>query len=245
MTGGLFVTLDGPGGVGKSTLTGALAAVLRESGLVVHETREPTDAPLGNLARHGTDTYRGRTMAHLIAADRYQHLETEIRPALARGEIVVCDRYIASSLVLQVMDGLDRDLVWQLNESADLPDLAVFVTGHPDVIADRLTARGAHSRYERQPGSTRVEYGLFADAATFLTDRGVNVLELDATATDPETLARIVAGEVLALRSRKPHDAGSADVQPQQPVQGAGGAAALVSGVPAGTRLGADGDGTE
>jgi dTMP kinase len=211
----------------------------------VYETREPTDTPLGKLARHGTDTYRGRAMAHLIAADRYQHLEMEIRPALARGEIVVCDRYVASSLVLQALDGLDRDLVWQLNEAAELPDLAVFVTGHPDVLEDRLSARGAHSRYERQPGSSHVECGLFADAATFLTERGVDVLALDATATDPETLARIVAGEILALRSKKPHDAGSADVQPQQSVQAAGGAAAFVSGLPAGTRPGAHRDSSE
>lgn len=243
MTGpGVFVTLDGPGGVGKSTLTGALAVRLADLGLTAYETREPTDTPLGNLARYGTDRFHGRAMAHLIAADRYQHLDEQIRPALARGDVVVCDRYVASSLVLQVMDGMDRGTVWQLNEAADLPDLAVFITGHPDVIASRLAARGAHSRYEREPGSSHTEHKLFAEAATFLTERGVQILELDSTATNPDTLARTVAGEIAALQSRGPHDRGRADVQSQQSLSGAGGASAFVSGLPAGAGPRADGD---
>ncbi|MFI2434602.1 dTMP kinase [Streptomyces sp. NPDC018693] len=240
----MLVTVEGPGGVGKSTVTAALVAVLREEfGAKVCATREPTDTPLGTIARQGTDLYRGRAMAHLIAADRYQHLEEQIRPAMERGEIVVCDRYVASSLVLQVMDGVDRETVWQMNEAADPPDLAVFLTAHPDVIAYRLACRGAHSRYEREPGSSLTEYGLFAEAAKFLADRGVPVVELDATATDPDTLARGIAGDVLTMRSQKSHDPGRAHVQSQQPIPGASGATALVPGLSAGTRPGPDGDG--
>lgn len=240
----MLVTVDGPGGVGKSTVTTALVAVLQEEfGVAVCATREPTDTPLGTIARHGTDLYRGRAMAHLIAADRYHHLDEHIRPAIRRGEIVVCDRYIASSLVLQVMDGVDRDAVWEMNEDADRPDLAVLLTAHPDVIADRLARRGAHSRYERVPGSSHTEYGLFAEAATFLTEHAVTVVELDATGTDPATLARIIAGDVLTMWSSKPHVPASADVQPQQPIPGAGRASALVSGLPAGAGPRTDGDG--
>lgn len=239
---GMLITLEGPGGIGKSTTTAVLASVLRDSGLTVCVTREPTDTPLGTIARQGTDTFRGRAMAHLIAADRYQHLDEQIRPAMLRGEIVVCDRYVASSLVLQVLDGLDRDTVWQMNEAADRPDLAVFLTARPDVISSRLAHRGPHSRYEREPGSTAKEHRLFIEAATFLKDQGVEVLELDATATDPDTLARLIAGEVLALRSNKPHDAGCAHVQPQQPLPGTSGATALLPGVPAGTGPRADRD---
>lgn len=199
---GVFVTVDGPGGVGKSTVTAAVAAQLRELRYEVHATREPTDTPLGNLARHGTDTYQGITMAHLIAADRHQHLEVEIRPALARGEIVLCDRYLASSLVLQGIDGLSTDTVWEINSHADRPDLSVILTGDPNVIACRLHDRGTHSRYERLTDSSRSEAARFTEAAQHLTAAGMHTLLLDVTTTPPDALARSITAHITALRTR-------------------------------------------
>lgn len=201
---GLFVTVDGPGGVGKSTVTAAVAEQLKALNVVVHATREPTDTPLGNLARHGTDTYRGLAMAHLIAADRHQHLTTEIRPALARGTVVVCDRYIASSLVLQRIDGLTIDTVWEINQHTDAPHLCVILTAHPDTIADRLAGRGTHSRYERLPDSSRTEAAFYAEAANFLNAAGFQTLVLDATDSAPEELARTITTTVTALRKGTP-----------------------------------------
>jgi dTMP kinase len=242
--GGVFVTLDGPGGVGKSSVKNAVAEQLRAQGRAVHATREPTDTTLGNLARYGTQQYQGMTMACLIAADRYQHLVKEVRPALERGEIVVCDRYIASSLVLQGIDGVPNEVVWDLNRHADLPGLMVFLTAHPDVIADRLARRGPHSRYEQLPGSSMIEFGLYAEAATFLGDRGAHVLHLDTTAADMESLARTIAGEIMGMQTRGRLD-GCADVQPQQPLPAAGGAPAGLADGPPGARAGAHGDGTQ
>ncbi|MFJ6659654.1 dTMP kinase [Streptomyces sp. NPDC091377] len=192
MTRGLFVTIDGPGGVGKSTVTAAVAELLRDAGVPVYRTREPSDTPLGQMARQGTEFYRGMSMACLIAADRYSHLDEEIRPALARGETVVCDRYLASSLVLQVLDGVDRDVVWELNRYTDMPDLAVIVNARPEVVEERLTSRGAHSRYEREPGSSQRECAAFHEAAKFLMSVGVRVLQLDASADGPDEIARAI-----------------------------------------------------
>jgi dTMP kinase len=189
---GLFVTIDGPGGVGKSTVTAFVAELLREADIPVYRTREPSDTPLGRMARQGTELYRGMSMACLIAADRYAHLDEEIRPALARGETVVCDRYVASSLVLQVLDGVDQEVVWELNRHADLPDLAVIVNASPDVVEARLTGRGAHSRYEREPGSSQRECAAFHESAKFLMAAGVRVLQLDATTSRPEEIARAI-----------------------------------------------------
>lgn len=200
---GLFVTIDGPGGVGKSTVTAAVVEQLREADIPVHQTREPSDTPLGQLARHGTDEYQGMTMACLIAADRYSHLEQEIRPAVVRGNVVVCDRYIASSLVLQVMDGVARDIVWELNRHADMPDLAVIIHARADVVAKRLDERGAHSRYEREPEGPERECALFREAARFLMAAGVRVLQLDASATEPEDIARAI---VEAIREPSMRD---------------------------------------
>lgn len=193
---GLFVTIDGPGGVGKSTVTAAVAEELRTGNSPVCQTREPSDTALGRFARNGTDDYRGMAMACLIAADRYMHLDQEIRPALAQGATVVCDRYIASSLVLQVLDGVGRDVVWELNRHADMPDLAVILNARADVIAKRLASRGAHSRYEREPGSTERECAAFRETARFLMAAGVHVLQLDASVVGPDEVARAVVAAI-------------------------------------------------
>ncbi|WP_199570503.1 dTMP kinase [Streptomyces murinus] len=202
---GLFVSVDGPGGVGKSTVTAAVVELLRAEGTAACQTREPSDSPLGQLARHGTEEHRGMSMACLIAADRYAHLEHEIRPALARGATVVCDRYIASSLVLQVLDGVGRDVVWELNRHADMPDLAVIVNARAEVIEKRLTSRGAHSRYEREPGSSERECAAFREAARFLMAAGVRVVQLDASTVGPDEVARAIVAAI-----REPWMKGSA-----------------------------------
>ncbi len=191
-----FLTVDGPGGVGKSEVTALVAELLRERGVDVCQTREPSDTPLGQFARNGTDEYRGMTMACLITADRYAHLEAEIRPALAQGATVVCDRYVASSLVLQVLDGVARGVVWELNRHADMPDLAVILNARADVVEKRLTERGAHSRYEREPGSSERECAYFRSAARFLMSVGVRVLQIDASTASSEAIARTIVGAV-------------------------------------------------
>lgn len=199
---GMFVSIDGPGGVGKSTVTALVAEELRAAGAAVCATREPSDTALGRLARNGTDDYRGLTMACLIAADRYAHLDSEIRPALARGEIVVCDRYVASSLVLQCLDGVGRDAVWELNRHADMPDLAVILNARAEVLDKRLTSRGAHSRYERAPGGPARECAAFREAARFLMAAGVRVVQCDASTDSPQDVARRVLAAVRDIGMR-------------------------------------------
>lgn len=109
--GGLFVSVDGPGGVGKSTLISEIAATLDWAGVPVRVTAEPTRTPLGDLLRHGTDTYHGMAVGCLVAGDRHHHLAAEIMPPLPRDEVVVSDRYLPSSLVLQRIDRLDWDTI--------------------------------------------------------------------------------------------------------------------------------------
>lgn len=72
---GLFVSVDGPSGVGKTTTAGALAHLLRDDGPQVHLTCEPSEGPIGKLARSLTETVHGTALACLYAADRYSHLE--------------------------------------------------------------------------------------------------------------------------------------------------------------------------
>jgi dTMP kinase len=210
MTGqrGLLVSIDGPGGSGKSTLAALVADRLADHGLAVHWTREPSPTPLGQLIRAGTDDYAGMALACLVAGDRHQHLAAEIRPALAAGQIVICDCYLPASLVLQRMDGLSWDVILQLHQGADQPALAVILNGSPDVIAARLAARGAHSRFERQPGSSQTESDLYTDTAARLAQTGWPVCTIDITTRSADQAAMIVTDRLLALH---------ADTHPEPP----------------------------
>ena len=104
---GPLITLEGPDGSGKSSLLPRLAAVLRARGLDVVTTREPGSTPLGERIRSILlDTepkidHTGRADALLFAAARTQHVDEVIRPAIARGAIVLCDRYADSSMAYQ------------------------------------------------------------------------------------------------------------------------------------------------
>ena len=154
-----YGTIDGPGGSGKTVTTAALADMLRGQGRPVHLTKEPSAGPVGVLTRALVNEVNGHALACLVAADRYHHLDTEIRPKRAAGHVVVCDRYLASTLVLQARDGLTISWLLTLNEAVDLPDLAVILTASPQVITARLDQRGRHDRFEYDPRGSRQRDG--------------------------------------------------------------------------------------
>jgi dTMP kinase len=194
---GILITIDGPGGVGKSTVAHLVAKALDDQAILVHSTVEPTRTPLGEHIRASTEIYRGMALACLVAGDRHHHLATEILPALRAGKVVVCDRYLPSSLVLQRLDGLSPESIWQLNAGAYVPDVVVLLDAEHPVIANRLRARGAHSRFERQPGSSRAESDLYHQVAAQLRSAGWPVMTLDCTIQRPETIAMTIVTSVL------------------------------------------------
>jgi dTMP kinase len=139
------VVFEGGDGSGRRTQAARLARWLRTKGLTVHETFEPgagaTGAVIRELLLHGPETIEPTAEALLMAADRAQHVAAEIEPALTRGEWVVCDRYVPSSLVYQgVVRGLGVDLVEQLSTVATQgldPDLVLVFDVADDVAAAR------------------------------------------------------------------------------------------------------------
>jgi dTMP kinase len=195
---GFFVAIDGPSGIGKSTVTGLLADRLTAHGCSVVATKEPTATPLGSLARFGTDDYHGLTLACLVAADRYQHLEHEIRPVLQAGRLVLCDRYLASSLVLQRLDGVPPEFVWQLNQHADQPDLCIILSGDASCARERAEKRGLYSRFHRGGQvASLAEAALYATVATELAEHGFAVLTHDIGTQTPSEVAEALATAVL------------------------------------------------
>ncbi|EIC07625.1 Thymidylate kinase [Microbacterium laevaniformans OR221] len=148
MTRGLWVTFEGGDGTGKTTQATRLETWLREQGRTVVRTREPGGTEVGVLIRDIVLHHRGevspRAEALLYAADRAQHVATLVRPALARGEVVIQDRYFDSSVAYQgagrVLDAEQvRDLSMWATEGA-LPDLTVLLDLDPATARRRLDA---------------------------------------------------------------------------------------------------------
>lgn len=190
---GLFVTLDGPSGVGKSTTIEALRAELAGRGIVVRQTVEPSTSKLGAFTRQNADAIHGRALACLVAADRYAHIEHEVKPSLHAGDTVICDRYVASTLVLQRLDGVPLQFLLDLNADILMPDLAVILTASPGLVAHRMAERGVRHRFHLDPTAPGREIDLYAEAAHILTARRVNVLVVDTTHVTPSDVASTIA----------------------------------------------------
>lgn len=203
---GVFVCVDGPCGVGKTTTVQALGGRLCAAGLPAHLTAEPIHGDIGTLARARvhTDT-SGHALACLFAADRYERLHTEIRPHIAAGDIVVSDRYVASGLVMQRLDGVALDFLRHINTAADPPDLAVILTAAPVIIAERLERRGRRNRYQHNPDISARETALYRNAADSLAAAGVQMLQLETSLYSPDSLAAMIHTRVDALRHQRPH----------------------------------------
>ncbi len=100
-------------------------------------------------------------------------------PSGPPGRTVICDRYLASTLVLQARDGVAVSYLLALNEGIDLPDLAVILTANPEIITARLDQRGRHDRFEHDSGAASTETAMFRDAAAALAGLGVRVVQVD------------------------------------------------------------------
>ena len=110
MRKGLFISVDGPNGAGKTTFIRTLVENLSVN-YDVYDTREPSPTSFGTFVKKNEGGLKGMQYAQLIWADRHYHLQTCVQPQLSLGKIVVCDRYIDSSFVLQGFDGVSDCLL--------------------------------------------------------------------------------------------------------------------------------------
>lgn len=195
---GLFVTFEGGDGAGKTTQAALLEEWLRENGREVVRTREPGGTDVGVLVRDIVLHHRGdiapRAEALLYAADRAHHIETVVRPAIERGDVVIQDRYLDSSVAYQgagrVLDAGDiRDLsLWATGGL--LPDLTVLLDLDPAAARSRLDAdEKPFDRLEAEKGEfhSRVRDGFLALAAT----EPERFVVLDARQPVPALAARV------------------------------------------------------
>jgi dTMP kinase len=145
MDKGIFICVEGLDGCGKTTQTRLLVKALQKRGLDAIITMEPSRRKIGRFIRnHYLDRKeRGSAVveALLFAADRFEHVEKEIVPALNKGRIIVSDRYVYSSLAYQGAAGVDLKWIEMINKLAVRPDLAVFVDTEPETVMHRLKPR--------------------------------------------------------------------------------------------------------
>ncbi|MED0667664.1 dTMP kinase [Bacillus badius] len=149
MKQGWFITIEGPEGAGKTSIIQRLTQGLEEAGQTVTATREPGGISIAEQIREvilnrENVLMDGRTEALLYAAARRQHLVEKIMPALEEGRIVLCDRFIDSSLAYQgYARGLGMEAVYDINRFAigDLmPHLTLLFDVRPEVGLERIKA---------------------------------------------------------------------------------------------------------
>ncbi|MBY6061648.1 dTMP kinase [Microbacterium esteraromaticum] len=202
---GVWVTFEGGDGSGKSTQAALLGSWLEAQGRTVLRTREPGGSEVGVLIRDIVLHHRGdiapRAEALLYAADRAHHVATVVRPALQRGDVVVQDRYLDSSVAYQgagrVLDaGEVRELSLWATEGA-LPDLTVLLDIDPSLARKRLDADDKpfdRLEAEKEEFHTRVREAFLVLAAA----EPQRFLVVDATA-DPEDIAVVVRARLARL----------------------------------------------
>jgi dTMP kinase len=164
---GLFVIFDGPSGSGKSTLINSVQQVLSNLGLINSITKEPTP----RFRQANEDCLNGVDLFNLLLNDRRVHLELDVLPLLKQGEIVLCDRYVASSLVYQRIDGLDLEYIWSKNSQFLIPDLSVLVYASENTLLDRLAKRHSLTRFENNQ-NRKNELAFYLEAVDFLQNQG-------------------------------------------------------------------------
>ena len=152
----MFITFEGPDGSGKSTVIKAVYERLINDGYSVILTREPGGTPIAEKIRdvivdNSNTALDARTEALLYAASRMQHLSQKVLPALKDNKIVLCDRFLDSSLAYQgYARGLGMDSVLKANSFAldYLPGLTIFIDVKPEVALKRLGQRNKSDRLD-------------------------------------------------------------------------------------------------
>jgi dTMP kinase len=199
-----LIVLEGLDGAGTTSQARRLVDRLGADGRAAHLTREPSDGPIGRLLREmltGGHAVPGgidqRTFSLLFAADRMDHVQREVAPALAAGAVVISDRWYHSSLAYQGT-GAERAWIGELNRFARVPDLTILLRVRPEVAAERRHAAGrVQELFEDLPMQQRVAAG-YDEVMAALAARGERIVILDGE-QPLDAVALAIADAVAAV----------------------------------------------
>ena len=186
MKKGLFITLEGPDGSGKTTQAKRLGAYLEKIGLEVVLTREPGGTDLAETLR---------SLLHVAA--RADHVDKVIRPSLKAGKVVICDRFSDSTLIYQgILGGMDLDELERLSlfgSAGLMPDVTFLIDGDPRILLTRRQARGVTDKFEAQGLSFQetIRQGYLALSARYPE----RILLIDGEG-DPDSITRTLIKKV-------------------------------------------------
>jgi len=200
---GVFICVEGLDGCGKTTQTKLLVERLEKKGYDAIYTAEPSGGKIGSLIKkyclHGETRVSSIVEALLFAADRFEHVEKEVIPALNEGKLVVSDRYVYSSLAYQGAAGLDLEWIEKINEHAIRPHLAVFIDVEPETVIQRLKPRKSVMENLGTQQKVREVYVKFVEKGELVKIDGNNFKQEVA-----DNILTVVLGflEKTGLRSR-------------------------------------------
>jgi dTMP kinase len=204
-----FIVLEGGDGAGTTTQLRVIDSALERAGIAHWITSEPTDREEGRLLRSilsGGLVRDPRTFARLFAADRCEHLYGKggILERLASGEVVVCDRYVLSSLAYQGAD-CGPDLPWSLNSEFPLPGLLLYFDVSPEQSLERIRGRETREIYEVLHFQELVR-SAYEAALLRLSGASMRVARIDASLPLEEVTRRVLeaVGGELGLSLARP-----------------------------------------
>jgi dTMP kinase len=193
-----FIVIDGPNGVGKTTTIHALEKLLVKNQLNYFLTKEPTNSELGCFIKTNQNILNKRTLACLIAGDRYEHLENVVLPNLKLGKIVISDRYLPSSLVYQSIDDLKQDFILAINRDILIPDLTIILTTNPSKLKERIESRTDKTRFETDE-LKEVEIEKYNSSYQILKNLGHNAIKIENSNLTIEDIAENIFSKILNI----------------------------------------------
>ncbi len=161
----MFIVFEGIDGTGKSTQVRLLAEALTARGLEVITSKEPTDGPHGTRLRQSAQSGRlsPQEELDLFHLDRREHVENLIKPALARGAVVILDRYFFSTMAYQGIRGFDPIEIRRINEKfAPLPDIVLILELDLDTALSRIGVRDGQGNEFEQRDALQKCHDVFA-----------------------------------------------------------------------------------
>lgn len=175
---GYFIAFEGLNGIGKTTTINRVSEILKQKGFPIYLTKEPTNSELGNVVTEYIEKLRGKALACLVAADRYNHIEIEIVNEIANDKIVLCDRGIMSAYVFNAIEGIGFSFTDNLYSGITMPDVVIVLKASLSLARSRLSKRRSLTRYERE--NMHVEYEMIDKSIVYLRKNGLPVYEVSA-----------------------------------------------------------------
>ncbi len=186
---GHFIAFEGANGVGKSTIIKKIYDRLCFEGREIVLTKEPSNTKMGLLSREIANKIAGKSLACLVASDRFYHVENIILPEINKGKIVLSDRNILSAFVFNKMDGISFEYTERLYEGITYPKVIILLYASPQIVYERLKKRDELTRYEK----VRIGYEqeVINESVRYLRKRNIEIYEVSTEVSIIETTKRV------------------------------------------------------